>query len=286
MKVSLLLCCAVLVHFGPSRNFAPEHIWNSNQGIWLHSYVGGWALCYATIDNSDIEQVPYILYSKNMNDTNSVNDASSNILSNGEDSAQESSSPFRAASPNQNSAYPKLFTYPYPKPGKPIPRITLKVTKLNDQNEIVYRDQHVRPVSEISGKEHMLSTEPLWLSPYEFVATWTRRNQDIVVVSKCREQSTEWRCERITEQKQVRPFGSLVLYSRPVVSASGQRMFLRLPVSDGAAGTFGHIAMVTMDGKKHYLTHGQFVVSQIFAYREDLQTLYYAATSMEEPGLR
>ena len=257
-----------------------EQVWKSNQGIWLYNYVGGWALCYATIDDSAIEQVPFILYSKNVNDTSTSFTASEDIFteSNGH---RISSGDFASA-----STYPKLSSYPYPKPGKPIPNITLRVIKLNDRNEIVYKDQRVRPVAEINGGEHMLSSEPVWLSEYEFIATWVSRNQDMMVVSKCREVETEWRCERITDQKQVRPLGSLVLHSRPLISSSGQRMFLRLPVSDGAAGTFGHIAMVTMYGKRQYLTHGQFVVSEIFAYREDLQTLYYSATSMEEPGLR
>ena len=245
---------------------------------------------YATIDSSAVEQVPYIMYGKNINDSTTNMDTSSTLS----EDKPEFGSATSSGSPTSFAAYPKLYTYPYPKPGKSIPRITLSVTKLNDRHEIVYKGQYVRPVTELNGSgsnsnvpiEHMLSAEPVWLSQYEFIATWTRRNQDIVIVSKCHEQSTEWRCERLTEQLQVKPLGILVLGSPPIVSASGDRMFLRLPVSDGAAGTFSHIAMVTMDGKKQYLTHGQFVVSEIFAYREDLQTLYYAATNTEEPGLR
>lgn len=206
------------------------------------------------------------------------------------------------------ASYPKLYTYPYPKPGRTLPRLTLHVAKLNDLHKIVYKNVQVRPVEGLideggSPSELILSTEPVWLSPYEFIATWSRRQQDIIVVSRCREEKMEWRCEKINEQKQLRRLGSLVLHSRPVVSPSRDRLFLRLPVSDGAAGTFSHIAMVGMSNDNQqnsphpnpyngdqkqvqYLTHGQFVVSEIFAYREDLQTVYYAATSMEEPGLR
>lgn len=286
----------------------------------MHSYVGGWAILYASIDNSGVDRLPYIVYGRNANDTSSggssgntsSGDASPTSPITGEvptDDRQTETATGSAAFSSGASSFPKLYTYPYPKPGRTLPRLRLHVAKFNDLHKIVYKNVEVRPVDGLVDgsaaspfSDLILCTEPVWVSEYEFIATWTRRQQDVIIVSRCREDKMEWRCERLNEQRQIRKLGSLVLHSRPVVSPSGDRLFLRLPVSDGAAGTFSHIAMIYMNHNNNnnnynrnsnaeqkqvqYLTHGQFVVSEIFAYREDLQTVYYAATSMEEPGLR
>lgn len=212
-------------------------------------------MCYSVISNEHLEQVPYILYGKSSNESSTMQS-------------------FEERNSNHGS-YPKVFTYPYSKPGKSIPSIQLMVTRLTDHHAIKYKALPVRPPFESDSPfaEHYLSEGPVWISAYEFIAIWTKRSQDLAIISKCREQPTEWKCERLTEEKQLRPIGSLVLQSPPIVSSSGQKLFVRLPVSDGAAGTFDHIAQITMDGKKQFLTHGQFVVTEIFAYREDLQKL-------------
>lgn len=210
-------------------------------------------MCYSVIDNRELEQMSYILYGK------SSNDSSFQAL------------PVDDKLSEQNS-YPKVYTYPYPKPGKAIPKIHLMVTKMTDRNEIKYKALPVREPFDNNTK-YYLSVGPVWTSAYEFVAIWTRRNQDVAIIAKCREQSTEWHCKRLTEEKQLRPIGSLVLQSRPIVSDSGRSIFMPLPISEGVYGTYNHIAQITMDGKKQFLTHGQFVVTDIFAYREDLQTM-------------
>ncbi|KAH7646532.1 inactive dipeptidyl peptidase 10 isoform X2 [Dermatophagoides farinae] len=248
-----------------------EHVWKLNNGIWLKSYIGGWMMIYSTIDNTQVEQIPYIIYGKSSkNETQSYQS-------------------IYADKPTGYVMYPKLYSYPYSKPGKNIPRISLSVTKLNERNQIVYKNQPVTSPfdrTQLDFTDHYLSTGPVWISPYEFIGIWTRRTQEHAIIGKCREQTAEWQCEKLSEEKQLRPIGSLVLQSRPIISSSGDRIFLILPVSDGLAGMFDHIAQITMDGKKQFLTHGQYVVTSIYAYREDLQTLYYAANIVDEPGIR
>lgn len=249
-----------------------EHIWNIDNGIWLKSYIGGWMMIYSTIDNTQVEQVPYIIYGK----------------SSSKNETQSYQSIYADKSPGY-VMYPKLYSYPYSKPGKNIPRISLSVTKLNERNQIVYKNQPVTPPfdrHESDFNDHYLSTGPVWISPYEFIGIWTRRTQEHAIIGKCREQTAEWQCEKLSEEKQLRPVGSLVLQSRPIISTSGDRLFLILPVSDGLAGMYDHIAQITFDGKKQFLTHGQYVVTSIFAYREDLKTLYYSANIVDEPGIR
>lgn len=258
-----------LIYNGVPDILYEEHIWKTDNGIWLKSYIGGWMMIYSTIDNSNVEQIPYIIYGSN-NDTKmyqSIYDGK----------------------PTSYSSYPKLYSYPYSRPGKKIPRISLRVTKLNDRNQIVYKNQPVTPPfdpNQVDFAEHYLSTGPVWINQYEFLAIWTRRSQEYAIIGKCRERAAEWQCEKLTEEKQLRATGSLVLQSRPVISANGNRIFLILPVSDGLAGMFNHIAQINLDGKKQFLTYGQYVVTSIFAYRQDLKTLYYAANVIDEPGIR
>ncbi|KPM06662.1 dipeptidyl peptidase-like protein 1 [Sarcoptes scabiei] len=248
-----------------------EHVWRSDHGLWLKSYIGGWMMIHSNIDNSQVERIPYIIYGKSDAITNRSNQSL----------YEDKTSTY--------TSYPKLLTYPYSKPGRKIPKINLLVTKMNDRNQIVYHNQPVMPPFDPLQSEyvdHYLSTGPVWTTQYEFIAIWTKRSQEQAIIGKCREKVSVWQCERLSEEKQIKPIGSLVLQSRPVISASGDKVFLIMPVSDGSAGMYDHIAQITMDGKKQFLTYGQFVVTSIFAYREDLKTLYYAANIIDESGIR
>ena len=104
-----------------------EHIWHSDHSIWLNSYMGGWMMIYSTIDNSQVEQTPYIIYGKS------------------NDNGTQTYQSIYVDKPTGSAAYPKLYLYPYSKPGRRIPRITLSVTKMNDRNQIVYKNQPVTP---------------------------------------------------------------------------------------------------------------------------------------------
>lgn len=266
-----------------------EHVWQSSPALWTIGYRSGWALLYATIDSTAVDKLPFVEYGKMGNDSSAP-----------PSKAQQLPQTTKTYQPGPQEGdhnygyriYPKVLHYPYPKPGKIIPRLTLSVSKFNEAGtDYIYRDVMVLPPQPYA-KEYYLATRPTWVSPTEFVAIWAHRSQDQSIVTRCLEQSSrnkdyQWQCVRLVEEKLLRASsGSLVITSPPLVSASGTKIFFRLPVSDGVAGTFEHVALVTRDGKKQFLTHGQYVVTDLFGYREDLNTLYYAATAYDEPGVR
>lgn len=68
--------------------------------------------------------------------------------------------------------------------------------------------------------------------------------------------------------------GWLETLDQPLFSADRQHFFARLPVQDGTHGAFMHVAMLTVQGnQRHFLTHGQYVVTKILAHRPDLNKL-------------
>lgn len=68
------------------------------------------------------------------------------------------------------------------------------------------------------------------------------------------------------------PKGWLSITEAPIFAED--YYFMKLPVADGAAGSFDQVAMIYFEGNKRYwLTHGQNVVTKLLYYRPDLHTL-------------
>lgn len=67
--------------------------------------------------------------------------------------------------------------------------------------------------------------------------------------------------------------GWLSVNQAPLFSPDREFYFIILPVADGMAGTFDHVKMIYEDGRSHFITHGQFVVTKLLYYRHDIHTL-------------
>ncbi|KAK1789061.1 hypothetical protein P4O66_015004, partial [Electrophorus voltai] len=69
----------------------------------------------------------------------------------------------------------------------------------------------------------------------------------------------------------------------PFFSRDGSRFFLAVPVKQGGRGDFHHVAMFTMQGRAdqnevRHLTSGNWEVTEILAYDENSQTIYFLST--------
>lgn len=112
-----------------------------------------------------------------------------------------------------------------------------------------------------------------WISNERITVVWSKRTFNYTIVSIC-EKDRDWQCEKIIEESLRSHKGWLHVDDAPIFADDGRHFFVRLPVADGAAGTFKHVAMVmTESAKKFFLTHGQYVVTKLLAYRPDLKTL-------------
>ncbi|CAG2167256.1 unnamed protein product [Oppiella nova] len=226
-----------------------EHILKTHLTYWWLN--DGSRLCYASFDNTLVDQMPYIIY--------------------GATNASSQSRPLAVGGGGDND-YPKVYTYPYPKPGREISKVTLTVVDISAPNYVRARTQ-VIPPDEIRGWDHYITAPVVWITKTSIAVVWSRRSQNYTVVSICKEE-TNWVCNKLIEEQLSGPKGWLMVDEGPVFSDDKKYMFMRLPVADGTFGTYDHIAMIyTESGKKYFLTHGQFVVTKIFAYRSDLHTL-------------
>ncbi|RWS15470.1 prolyl endopeptidase FAP-like protein [Dinothrombium tinctorium] len=182
--------------------------------------------------------------------------------------------------------YPKVINYPYPKPGRANPVVTLWVADLS--SPMVGTPKQVTPPKEIQEWEYYI-TAVQWINNSKISVLWTKRSQNITILTACAE-SDGWKCEKLFEEQLHATKGWLEINEAPHFSEDGSRYFMKLPVADGARGTYDHIAMITVDlyslSQKYFLTHGQFTVIKILAYRSDHNKVYYVATSIGQPGER
>lgn len=168
--------------------------------------------------------------------------------------------------------YPKVYVYPYSKPGREISKISLHITDIKSPN-YVQTIAKITPPDEIRNYDHYVTAPITWINSSSISVVWSRRSQNYTIISICKEEH-QWKCKKLVEEQLNSPIGWLVVKDGPLFSDDRKYFFIRLPVTDGMFGTFDQIAMIyTEGGKKYFLTHGQFVVTNIFAYRSDLNTV-------------
>ena len=74
------------------------------------------------------------------------------------------------------------------------------------------------------------------------------------------------------EEQLSTPKGWLSITEAPLFA--GDYFFMRMPMADGAAGTFTHVSMNYMhSSKRHFLTHGPYVVTKLLTYSQDTHKL-------------
>jgi len=128
------------------------------------------------------------------------------------------------------------------------------------------------PPRGIKGWEHYITAPIKWISKSKLNVIWSIRSQNMTIISECKEEKN-WECEKIFEENLSSSTGFLFVNEGPIYSKDNANFFMRLPVQHGMSGTFRQVAMITSDGTKTYLTRGQFVVTKLIAYRDDMRTL-------------
>ncbi|CAB1434670.1 unnamed protein product [Pleuronectes platessa] len=146
------------------------------------------------------------------------------------------------------STYPKGLQYPYPMAGQTNPAVKL-------------------------------STGQPWISPTHLVVRWVNRAQNLSLLTEC--DATLGVClqrHRDTSETWLSRQGQ-----EPLFSKDRSRFFLTLPVKQGGQGDFHHITMFTkklrsdQDEVRH-LTSGDWEVTDIVAYDENNQLVYFLST--------
>uniref|UniRef100_A0A673HID4 Inactive dipeptidyl peptidase 10-like n=1 Tax=Sinocyclocheilus rhinocerous TaxID=307959 RepID=A0A673HID4_9TELE len=174
------------------------------------------------------------------------------------------------------STYPKGKQYPYPKAGKPNPMVKLFVVNLYGPTHTL----ELTPPDELKLREHYVVMVK-WISKTKTAVRWLNRAQNVSILTVC--DSTTGACIKRHEET------SEVWLSKqnqePFFSRDGSRFFLTVPVKQGGRGDFHHVAMFTSQvqirqdrNEVRHLTSGNWEVTQILAYDENSQSIYFLST--------
>uniref|UniRef100_A0A671QFP0 Inactive dipeptidyl peptidase 10-like n=1 Tax=Sinocyclocheilus anshuiensis TaxID=1608454 RepID=A0A671QFP0_9TELE len=169
------------------------------------------------------------------------------------------------------STYPKGKQYPYPKAGKPNPMVKLFVVNLYGPTHTL----ELTPPDELKLREHYVVMVK-WISKTKTAVRWLNRAQNVSILTVC--DSTTGACIKETSEVWLSKQNQ-----EPFFSRDGSRFFLTVPVKQGGRGDFHHVAMFTSQARVdqnevRHLTSGNWEVTQILAYDENSQSIYFLST--------
>ncbi|XP_062862751.1 inactive dipeptidyl peptidase 10-like [Trichomycterus rosablanca] len=172
------------------------------------------------------------------------------------------------------ATYPKGKQYPYPKAGQPNPMVKLFVVNLYGPTHTL----ELTPPDELKLREHYIVMVK-WISKTKMAVRWLNRAQNVSILTVC--DSTTGAC--IKRHEEMSELWLSKQNQEPFFSQDGSRFFLSVPVKQGGHGEFHHIAMFTTQvradqNEVRHLTSGNWEVTEILAYDESSQTIYFLST--------
>ncbi|XP_062849828.1 dipeptidyl aminopeptidase-like protein 6b isoform X2 [Trichomycterus rosablanca] len=178
--------------------------------------------------------------------------------------------------------YPSAQEYRYPKAGEENPEIYLSVVSLNGPLHTV---RMKKPEDPRIGKEYYI-TMVKWATSTKLAVNWLNRAQNNSILTLC--EATTGICTKKHEDE-----SESWLHRQneaPLFSRDGLRFFFTRAVPQGGRGKFFHISMSTSQANSssdtlQSLTSGDWDVTEILAYDEDKQLIYFLSTE-DNPKLR
>ncbi|XP_055070593.1 inactive dipeptidyl peptidase 10 isoform X3 [Misgurnus anguillicaudatus] len=172
------------------------------------------------------------------------------------------------------STYPKGKHYPYPKAGQLNPMVKLFVVNLYGPTHTL----ELTPPDELKLREHYVVMVK-WISKTKTAVRWLNRAQNVSFLTVC--DSTTGAC--IKRHEETSDLWLSNQNQEPFFSWDSSRFFLTVPVKQGGRGDFQHIAMFTSQvradqNEVRHLTSGNWEVTQILAYDENVHTIYFLST--------
>ncbi|KAM7380904.1 hypothetical protein PAMP_004174 [Pampus punctatissimus] len=159
------------------------------------------------------------------------------------------------------SLYPRGMEYPYPKMGQINPSVRLYVITLDGSSQTT----ELRSPDSFEKSEYYI-TMVKWVTEEKLAVRWVNRAQNMSILSLC--DVTAGVCTKNEE---------------PVFSKDCTLFFITMPLKQGSRGTFNHITMISNQSKGQevnvrHLTSGSWEVSQILAYDESTNSVYFLST--------
>ncbi|KAL0966144.1 hypothetical protein UPYG_G00291470 [Umbra pygmaea] len=180
------------------------------------------------------------------------------------------------------SPYPTGLEYHYPKAGQENPVVHLSVVGLNGPAHTV---DIKKPEDPRIGKEYYI-TMVKWASSTKLAVNWLNRAQNNSIMTLC--EATTGVCTKKHEDE-----SDSWLHRQneaPLFSDDGYKFFFTRAIPQGGRGKFFHISMSTSQHNSstdtlQSLTSGDWDVTQILAYNQEEQLLYFLSTE-DDPKRR
>ncbi|XP_024136250.1 dipeptidyl aminopeptidase-like protein 6 [Oryzias melastigma] len=170
--------------------------------------------------------------------------------------------------------YPTGKEYHYPKAGEENPLISLHVVNLNGPLHTI---EMRRPDDPRIGEFYVTMVK--WATTTKLAISWLNRAQNISILTLC--EATTGVCTKKHEDESE---GWLHRQDEePLFSKDGLKLFFTRAIPQGGRGKFFHISMSvsqpnTSTDTLQSITSGDWDVTQVLAYNEDNQLIYFLST--------
>ncbi|XP_062336328.1 dipeptidyl aminopeptidase-like protein 6 [Osmerus eperlanus] len=177
--------------------------------------------------------------------------------------------------------YPTGKEYHYPKAGEENPVISLYVVNLNGPLHTI---EMRRPEDPRIGEYYVTMVK--WATTTKLAVNWLNRAQNISMLTLC--EATTGVCTKKHEDESE---GWLHRQNEePLFSKDGLKLFFTRAIPQGGRGKFFHISMSisqpnTSTDTLQSITSGDWDVTQVLAYNEDSQLIYFLSTE-DDPKRR
>uniref|UniRef100_A0A3P8UK67 A-type potassium channel modulatory protein DPP6 n=1 Tax=Cynoglossus semilaevis TaxID=244447 RepID=A0A3P8UK67_CYNSE len=171
--------------------------------------------------------------------------------------------------------YPMGKEYHYPKAGEENPVITLYVVNLNGPLHTI----QMRKPEDPRIRWDYYVTMVKWATSTKLAINWLNRAQNISILTLC--EATTGVCTKKHEDESE---GWLHRQNeKPLFSKDGLRLFFTRAIPQGGRGKFYHISMSvsqpnTSSDTLQSITSGDWDVTQVLAYNEESQLIYFLST--------
>uniref|UniRef100_A0A3Q3M5X3 A-type potassium channel modulatory protein DPP6 n=1 Tax=Mastacembelus armatus TaxID=205130 RepID=A0A3Q3M5X3_9TELE len=168
--------------------------------------------------------------------------------------------------------YPVGREYHYPKVGEENPVITLYVVNLNGPLHTI----EMRKPDDPRISEYYV-TMVKWATTTKLAINWLNRAQNISILTLC--EATTGVCTKVCQS----PVCVLLHNEKPLFSKDGLKLFFTRAIPQGGRGKFYHISMSisqpnTSTDTLQSITSGDWDVTEVLAYNEDSQLIYFLST--------
>lgn len=172
------------------------------------------------------------------------------------------------------SLYPRGKQYPYPKMGQVNPAVRLYVVTLDGSALTI----ELKPPDSFEKSDFYI-TMVKWVTKERLSVRWVNRAQNMSILSLC--DAIQGNCTK----KHVMTSDKWLDHQKeePVFSKDCTTFFMTMPLKHGSSGTFNHITMISnqsdsQEVNMRHLTSGSWEVSQILAYDEGTNSVYFLST--------